>query len=148
MAHSQCSVDSGWLVLTLAQACVMVLSQRLLTCLLKEEAPKLRSNQKTCRKVVRDSTPQVSEMLLCPPFRFLPITRANELWPELKQVPIAFLRTCLAGWGHMQHMKEACAQTSSLLEIHFDCGSKGNPSRLHVHLLKPAHAWAFPSPST
>lgn len=32
----------------------------------------------------------------------------------------------------MQHKKEACAQTSTVLEIHFDCGSKENPSRLRA----------------
>lgn len=89
----------------------------------------------------KDSTPLgVSEVLLCPHSSFLLTTWAKELWPELKQLWITFLKTWLAGWGHMQPMKEACDPTSSLLEIHFDCGSRENPS---MPMLKPAHTYAF-----
>lgn len=77
---------------TLAKAGVLVYLRNLLTCLLGEDAPRLRSVQKTPRKVVRDLTPlRVSEMLLCPHFIFLPSTRAKALRPELKQARTTFL---------------------------------------------------------
>lgn len=115
-------------------------SQQLLTCLLGEDGSLLRSIQNTCRKVVRDSTPlRVSEILLCPQFNFLPSTWAKDCWPEPKQA--RSLSWGPDSWHHMQHMKEACAQTAPAWKSILTEDPK-IIQRFRVHMPSPVRTYA------
>lgn len=140
VAHRQCSVDSWWLVLTLARACGHVsISSYWLACW--EKMLLCSVIQNTCRKVV--ATPLLCESETLPvsvQFSALHV-EARDCWQG--QSRCSHLPEDLTDGmaPHAAHGREACARTAPVLEIHFDRGSK-IIQRIRVHMPNPVCTYA------